>query len=66
MGIAVFSGGALFALVTLPVEFNASRRALQLLADNGLIVTPDEERGVRAVLNAAAIWLGTPGRSPPG
>ena len=55
LGVAVFSGGALFALVTLPVEFNASRRALRLLTDNELIVTQDEERGVRAVLNAAAM-----------
>ncbi len=55
LGVLVFSGGALFALVILPVEFNASRRALQLLTDNGLIVTQDEERGVRVVLNAAAM-----------
>lgn len=55
LGVLVFSGGALFALATLPVEFNASRRALQLLTDNGLITSPEEENGVRAVLNAAAL-----------
>jgi len=55
LGVAVFSGGALFALVTLPVELNASARAKELLANSGLIVGEDEQRGVNAVLNAAAL-----------
>jgi Zn-dependent membrane protease YugP len=55
LGLAVFSGGALFALATLPVELNASARAKQLLVDSGLIVGEDEQRGVNNVLNAAAM-----------
>jgi Zn-dependent membrane protease YugP len=55
LGVIVFSGGALFALATLPVELNASRRARQLLTDTGIIVGEDEQRGVNHVLNAAAL-----------
>jgi hypothetical protein len=55
LGVLVFSGGAVFALATLPVEFNASARAKQLLADTGIIQTEEERRGVNAVLNAAAL-----------
>lgn len=54
LGVAVFSGGALFALATLPVELNASSRAKQLLADTGIIAGEDEQAGVNSVLNAAA------------
>ena len=55
LGVAVFSGGALFALATLPVELNASSRARQLLYTSGLIAGADEGRGVNNVLNAAAL-----------
>jgi len=55
VGVAVFAGGALFALATLPVELNASARAKRLLAETGLIVGDDEMRGVNNVLNAAAL-----------
>lgn len=55
IGVFVFSLGAVFALATLPVEFNASRRALQLLTENGMITAPEEQKGVRSVLNAAAM-----------
>ncbi|HND48267.1 MAG TPA: zinc metallopeptidase [Anaerolineales bacterium] len=55
LGILVFSGGALFALVTLPVEFDASARARRMLADSGIIQTDAEMRGVSNVLNAAAL-----------
>jgi hypothetical protein len=55
VGVLVFSGGALFALATLPVELNASARAKRLLVETGLIVGEDEERGVNTVLNAAAL-----------
>lgn len=55
LGVAVFSGGALFALATLPVELNASAKAKRLLSNAGLIMGEDEERGVNAVLNAAAL-----------
>jgi hypothetical protein len=55
LGVLVFSGGALFALITLPVEFNASARAKQLLVQTGIIQTDEEMRGVNAVLNSAAL-----------
>jgi len=55
IGVAFFAGGALFALATLPVEFDASARAKRLLADTGIIRTEDEKRGVNQVLNAAAL-----------
>lgn len=54
VGLVVFAIGAVFALATLPVEFNASARARQLLTDSGLLYTEDERRGVSSVLNAAA------------
>jgi uncharacterized protein len=55
IGVIVFSGGALFALATLPVELNASARARQLLSETGIIQTEQERRGVNNVLNAAAL-----------
>jgi Zn-dependent membrane protease YugP len=55
IGLLVFAGGAIFALATLPVEFNASARAKRLLSETGLIVSEDEMRGVNHVLNAAAL-----------
>ena len=55
LGVIVFSAGALFALATLPVEFNASFRARQLLANAGLMSSPEEQRGVNSVLDAAAM-----------
>lgn len=54
LGVAVFSAGALFALATLPVELNASARAKKMLANSGLVMGAEEQRGVNAVLNAAA------------
>jgi Zn-dependent membrane protease YugP len=50
-----FSAAALFALVTLPVELDASRRALALLESSGLLWTPEERAGAREVLRAAAL-----------
>ena len=55
IGVLVFSGGAIFALATLPVELNASARAKQLLAATGIIQTEKERQGVNNVLNAAAL-----------
>ncbi len=55
LGVAVFAGGFVFALATLPVELNASARARTLLAETGIISGPDEQRGVSTVLNAAAL-----------
>jgi len=54
LGILIFLGYVLFALVTLPVELNASSRAVQLLQGQGFVL-PQEAAGVRAVLNAAAL-----------
>jgi len=54
LGIAFFSAGTLFALVTLPVEFNASNRAMQMLTTLGLIDRTEYQQN-RAVLNAAAL-----------
>ncbi len=55
LGVLVFSAGAVFALATLPVEFNASSRAKELLSSTGIIQTEEERRGVNTVLNAAAL-----------
>jgi hypothetical protein len=54
LGILIFLGYVLFALVTLPVEFNASSRAVEVLQGEGFVL-PQEAAGVRAVLNAAAL-----------
>lgn len=53
-GIIMFSASALFALVTLPVEFDASSRAMTMLRTQNLL-TPDELRGAKRVLSAAAL-----------
>lgn len=54
LGIIAFSLSLIFALVTLPVEFDASRRGIQMLLAGGFI-TAGEEAGVRKVLSAAAM-----------
>jgi Zn-dependent membrane protease YugP len=53
IGILLFSFAVLFGLVTLPVEFNASNRAIQILAEGGYL-TSEEIPAARKVLNAAA------------
>src|SRR6266516_1606802 len=57
-GLFLFAAGVLFQLVTTPVELDASRRALRLLAENGVIV-PQEQEGARRMLRAAAFtyWV---------
>ncbi len=55
LGIIVFSLSVIFMLVTVPVEMNASSRAMKLLSESGLLVTEDDRRGARSVLNAAAL-----------
>jgi Zn-dependent membrane protease YugP len=55
LGIAFFSLAFVFALITLPVELDASRRAMQMLTTSGLIVGNEERQGARAVLSAAAL-----------
>lgn len=54
LGILFFSAAVAFQLVTLPVEFNASSRARDLMVAEGFI-SNSEERGVAKVLNAAAL-----------
>jgi Zn-dependent membrane protease YugP len=54
LGIIFFSGSVVFALVTLPVERDASRRALQILKAEGLVGTTDIQ-GVQSVLSAASL-----------
>jgi len=54
IGIACFGLSLVFQLVTLPVEFNASRRALQSI-ESGNLLTDDELRGARKTLTAAAL-----------
>ena len=52
VGVILFSATVLFALVTLPVEYDASARAKKLMVSAG-IVSPSEERDAGSVLNAA-------------
>ncbi|MDZ5252673.1 zinc metallopeptidase [Clostridium sp. LIBA-8841] len=54
IGIILFSAVVLFQLVTLPVEFNASSRALKLLEGQGILYD-NEVKGARQVLSAAAL-----------
>ena len=54
VGLVLFAAVVLFQLVTLPVEFDASKRALVALEGQGLLAA-DEVPGARAVLNAAAL-----------
>ncbi|GAB4268269.1 MAG: zinc metallopeptidase [Candidatus Promineifilaceae bacterium] len=53
-GVLLFGAAVLFTLVTLPVEFDASKRAKQLLVSNGVLIG-DEIKGVDKVLDAAAL-----------
>ncbi len=53
-GIACFGLSLVFQLITLPVEFNASRRAMQAIDQSGLL-TEEEQRGARKTLTAAAM-----------
>jgi Zn-dependent membrane protease YugP len=54
LGIILFGGAVLFYLITLPVEFDASARAIAILRKND-VLTPDELAGVKKVLTAAAL-----------
>ena len=54
VGIILFGSSSLFALITLPVEFNASARAEELLVGHGIILGDEQIMGVRKVLGAAA------------
>ncbi|HBP38412.1 MAG TPA: peptidase [Clostridiales bacterium] len=54
VGIFLYAGAVLFYLITLPVEFNASHRAIRVLEDQGLL-TDEELGGAKKVLRAAAL-----------
>ena len=54
LGIACFGLSLVFQLITLPVEFNASRRAMQAI-ESAAILTEEEQRGARKTLTAAAL-----------
>ncbi len=54
LGIAAFGLSLVFQLITLPVEFNASRRAMNAIADSD-ILTHEEQKGARKTLTAAAM-----------
>ena len=54
LGIACFGLSLVFQLITLPVEFNASRRAIRAIED-GELLTTEEQRGARKTLTAAAM-----------
>ncbi len=54
VGIACFALSLVFQLITLPVEFNASRRAMRAIEDSQLL-TEEEQRGARKTLTAAAM-----------
>ncbi len=55
IGIGLFSFATLFQLITLPVELNASKRAMQTISDRMLLREDDEIKGARRVLTAAAM-----------
>lgn len=54
IGLLLFSGTLIFSLVTLPVEFDASRRAVAMLRE-GQMISQEEMKGARQVLSAAAL-----------
>ena len=54
-GISLFCAVLLFQLITLPVEFNASRRAVATVRDGRLLADPSQLKGVKSVLTAAAL-----------
>ena len=55
LGVIFFCAALIFQLLTLPIEFNASRRALTTLESAGLINDGNEKKAVRRVLSAAAM-----------
>ncbi|MEA2576665.1 MAG: uncharacterized protein QOD78_253 [Chloroflexota bacterium] len=55
IGILFFGMAVLFAVLTLPVEIDASRKALAMLDSTGLATSPEERRGAQSMLTAAAL-----------
>ena len=65
LGVFFFALMVVFSLLTLPVEFDASRRGIKLLNEAGLLSSSEDSRGAKAGLRAAAVTYiaaaGTPG-----
>lgn len=55
IGLGLFGIAVVFSVLTLPVEIDASRRALKMLNDMGFLVTEEDRRGARSMLTAAAL-----------
>ena len=55
LGVIFFCGALIFQLITLPVEFNASRRAVNALKDGAVLLTDNDVKHARRVLSAAAM-----------
>lgn len=55
IGLGLFGLAVLFSILTLPIEIDASRRALKMLNDMGFLVTEEDRRGARSMLTAAAL-----------
>lgn len=55
IGIILFSLAVVFSVITLPVEIDASRRAVRMLTSSGILTSREEIRGVKKVLSAAAM-----------
>jgi Zn-dependent membrane protease YugP len=55
IGVLFFGGAVLFSLLTLPVELDASRRAIELLKQTGIVRNQESIQGARKVLSAAAL-----------
>jgi Zn-dependent membrane protease YugP len=55
LGIFFFSIMVLFSILTIPVEFNASKRGLKLLEEAGLMQTEEDRKGARSILRAAGM-----------
>lgn len=55
VGLIFFGFTTLFAILTLPVELDASRRAMRMMEQSGLLATDHDRKGAKAVLRAAAL-----------
>jgi Zn-dependent membrane protease YugP len=55
IGVLFFAGAVVFSLLTLPVELDASRRAIALLKESGIVQNREGVKGARKVLSAAAL-----------
>ena len=55
VGVALFALAVAFSVLTLPVEIQASRKALAMLESTGIVTTPQEREGVKSMLTAAAL-----------